>query len=173
MVRYNHRFPAHPRLASVLGTVLRGTTKPHEAQRFWDYLWPGPDDTMTADDLTDAQRKFYTSAVAHVLSLRGRTRFVAKYPRLSLRIGWLDALCPDARFLHMTRDWRAVVNSTVHRKVKRVNRGGGWFGVRTPGWREMGDLPHELAAGRQFRAATLAIEAHARRMSEQIGRAHV
>jgi hypothetical protein len=59
MVRYNHRFPAHPVIASVLRTVFRGTTKPHEAQRFWDYLWDGPDDTMTAEDLTEAQRKFY------------------------------------------------------------------------------------------------------------------
>jgi len=160
--RYNHRFPAYPRLASVLRTLLRGTKQPHEGQRFWDYLWPGPDDTMTADDLTAEQAKFYAANVERVLTLRGRTRFVAKYPRLSLRIGWIDALFPEAKFLHMTRDWRAVVNSTVQRKVKRQNRGGGWFGVRIPGWRDMIDLPHELSAGRQFRLATLAIEEQAR-----------
>lgn len=164
MVRCNHRFPAHPVLASVVHTVLRGTAKPHEAQRFWDYLWPGPDDTMTADDLTDAQKNFYAATIARMLSLRGRTRFVAKYPRLSLRIGWLDALFPDAKFLHMTRDWRAVVSSTLQRKLKRHQRGGGWFGVRIPGWRDMMDLPHEVSAGRQFRAATRAIEEHASRM---------
>jgi len=104
MVRCNHRFPAHPLLASIARTLLRGTTKPHEAQRFWDYLWPGPDDTMTADDLTAEQATFYASTVERVLRLRGRTRFVAKYPRLSLRIGWLNALFPDAKFLHMARD---------------------------------------------------------------------
>ncbi len=167
MGRYNHRFPAHPVLASLLRSVLRGPTKPHEAQRFWDYLWSGPDDTMTAADLSDRQKAFYVSAIARVLRLQGRTRFVAKYPRLSLRIGWLDALFPNAKFLHMTRDWRAVVSSTVQRKAKRQKRGGGWFGVRIPGWRDMTDVPHELAAGRQFRAATQAIEGHARSMPER------
>jgi len=170
MVRFNQRFPAQPVLATALCSLLRGSTKPHEAQRFWDYLWPGPDDTMTAADLTAGQKKFYCATVAQVLRLRGRTRFLAKYPRLSLRIGWLDALFPDALFLHMARDWRAVVNSTVQRKVKRVKRGGGWFGVRIPGWAAMADLPHELAAGRQFRIATLAIEEQALRLDGRIHR---
>jgi len=169
MVRYNHRFPAYPAFAFILRMVLRGTNKPHEAQRFWDYLWPGPDDTMTADDLTAEQKEFYGATVARVLRFQGRTRFVAKYPRMSLRIGWLDALFPDAKFLHLTRDWRAVVNSTVQRKLKRQKRGGGWFGVRIPGWRQMLELPHELSAGRQFRLATLAIEEQALRLS---GRFH-
>jgi hypothetical protein len=160
--RYNHRFPANPRIARIIAQLLRSDVKPVEAQRFWDYLWPGPDDTMRASDLTNEQREFYSSVIARILGQRGRTRFVAKYPRLSLRVGWLEAMFPDAKFLHMSRDWRAVVSSTLQRKVKRENRGGGWFGVRIPGWQEMHDLPHALAAGRQFRAATLAIEEQAR-----------
>jgi hypothetical protein len=108
--------------------------------------------------------------IARILAQRGRTRFVAKYPRLSLRVGWLAALFPDARFLHMSRDWRAVVSSTLQRKVKRTNRGGGWFGVRIPGWQEMSDQPHEVTAGRQFRVATLALEADARRLPDQFFR---
>jgi hypothetical protein len=93
-----------------------------------------------------------------VLALRGRTRFLAKYPRLSLRLSWLDAVFPGAIFLHVTRDWRAVVNSTLNRKAKRTGRGGGWFGVRIPGWREMGDVPHEDAAAEQFRVVTRTLE---------------
>jgi omega-hydroxy-beta-dihydromenaquinone-9 sulfotransferase len=168
--RYNHRFPANPRIARMLAQLLRSDVKPVEAQRFWDYLWPGPDDTMCSGDLTRSQKEFYTSVIARILEQRGRIRFVAKYPRLSLRVGWLDALFPDAKFLHMSRDWRAVVSSTLQRKVKRENRGGGWFGVRIPGWREMQGLPHELTAGRQFRVATLALEADARRLPGQFFR---
>jgi hypothetical protein len=162
--RNNHRFPAVPGIARALDTLLRTDRKPVEAQRFWDYLWPGPDDTMGAHDLTPEQKQFYTATIIGVLKQRGRTRFIAKYPRLSLRVGWLVALFPDARFLHMTRDWRAVVSSTVQRKVKREKRGGGWFGVRIPGWQDMLDLPHELTAGRQFRVATKALEDDAARM---------
>lgn len=169
MVRFNHRFPATPDLAFVLRPLLGGSTKPHEAQRFWDYLWQGPDDTMTADELRPEQKKFYIATIARVLSLRGRNRFLAKYPRLSLRIAWLDALFPDAKFLHITRDWRAVVSSTVQRKRNRENRGGGWFGVRIPGWQQMMNLPHELSAARQFRVTTLAIEDQGQRFA---GRFH-
>jgi hypothetical protein len=168
--RNNHRFPAIPRISRTLDTLLRTDPKPVEAQKFWDYLWPGPDDTMGADDLTGKQKAFYTSKISSILKQRNCVRFVAKYPRLSLRVGWLLALFPDARFLHMSRDWRAVVSSTVQRKVKREKRGGGWFGVRIPGWQDMLDLPHELTAGRQFRVATLALEADAKRMPDRFHR---
>lgn len=170
LTRYNHRFPATPRIARVLAAVMRADMKPVEAQRFWDYLWPGPDDTMDADDLTETQRKFYAGTIACVLKQQECARFVAKYPRLSLRVGWLDALFPDAKFIHMTRDWRAVVNSTVQRKQKRKKRGGGWFGVRIPGWREMEDIPHELAAGRQFRIATEMLESYAQCLPDRFFR---
>ncbi|MCB9881994.1 MAG: sulfotransferase [Planctomycetes bacterium] len=168
--RYNHRFPASPSLARTLRTLLRAPSKPVEAQRFWDHLWPGPDDTMRASDLTNEQRAFYPNVIARVLAQQDRTRLVAKYPRLSLRVDWLDALFPDAKFVHMVRDWRAVVNSTVQRKKKREKRGGGWFGVRIPGWRTMDDLPHEVQAGRQFRLATLALEDDARRLPDRFHR---
>lgn len=117
--RSNHRIPASPRIAALLSKIPGYAGKPVEAQRFWDYLWPGPDDTMEAEDLTPEQRRFYTSSIELLLKQRRKTRFIAKYPRLSLRVGWLAALFPDAKFLHMTRDWRAVVSSTLQRKVKR------------------------------------------------------
>ena len=54
--------------------------------------------------------------------------------------------------------------------MKREKRGGGWFGVRIPGWKDMLDLPHEITAGRQFRIATQALEADARRMPDRFYR---
>lgn len=70
----------------------------------------------------------------------------------------------------MTRDWRAVVSSTLQRKVKREKRGGGWFGVRIPGWQDMTDIPHELTAGRQFRVATKVLEEKARELPDSFYR---
>jgi hypothetical protein len=99
--------------------------------------------------------------VTTVLQLRKAPRFLAKYPRLSFRMDWIDAVFPDALFIHIMRDWRAVVNSTLNRRTKREHRSGKWYGLRIPGWQQMDDLPWEIVAGRQFRLATLAIEERA------------
>jgi hypothetical protein len=57
------------------------------------------------------------------------------------------------------RDWRAVVSSTVVRREKRAGYGGGWFGVRIPGWRALEGESHTRVAARIFRVVTRAIEA--------------
>lgn len=74
--RSNHRFPAYPGFARILGSILGTDPKPVEAQRFWDYLWPGPDDTMQAGDLTNQQREFYSSVISRILKQRGKTRLL-------------------------------------------------------------------------------------------------
>lgn len=153
----NKRFPRLPGVAHVL-TGLVKPDFPVEAQSIWDFFKKGLDDTMGAADATPAAIDWYRRLVDRVLRLRKADRFIAKYPRLSLRMQWINAIFPDALFVHMSRDWRAVVNSTLNRKVKRSGRGGGWFGVYIPGWRDMVELPHAVAAARQFRVATLAIE---------------
>jgi len=154
--RFNKRFPSMPRLAHWLTRF--GGDQPLEAQRVWDRYRGQEDDFMGAGDATPEVTQWYRGLVRRILVLRGVDRFLAKYPRLSLRLEWLDAIFPGAVFVHMQRDWRAVVNSTVERKVKRSKRGGGWFGVRMPGWRDMKELPHEVAAARQFRYVTEILE---------------
>ncbi len=153
----NKRLPRLPGVAHLLSGLIKPDF-PVEAQSVWDFFKKGKEDAMGAADATPEVADWYRRLVERVLSLRKADRFVAKYPRLSLRLQWIDAIFPDALFIHMARDWRAVVNSTLNRKVKRSGRGGGWFGVYIPGWQDMVDLPHEVAAARQFRVATLAIE---------------
>jgi hypothetical protein len=156
--RANHRFPALPGFAHLL-TRLGAPDDPQEAQHFWDRLWTLPDDRMDAQHLSAEQRAFYPARIERVLRLRRRPRFVAKYPRLSLRLGWLDALFPGCFFVHVVRDWRAVLRSTVERKVKRAKRGGGWFGVRIPSWREDEKLPADSSAAKIFAYVTRELEA--------------
>jgi len=43
--------------------------------------------------------------------LRGKRRFVNKHPQNSLRIAYLKAIFPDALFIHVVRDGRAVLHS--------------------------------------------------------------
>jgi len=155
--RANKRFPNSPRLAHG-STLLDRDDRPREAQPIWDRFRTRDDDLMTAEDATPEIALWYRAQTERVLRLRRAPRFIAKYPRLSLRIDWIDAIFPGSLFVHVLRDWRAVVGSTTARSVKRERRGGGWFGVRVPGWREERDAPREIAVARTFRAVTETIE---------------
>lgn len=167
--RQDKRWPGWPRLAHAL-TRLTGHDQPMETQPLWDRFKRGEGDTMTADDATPEAVDWFRKRVATTLALRGASRFVAKYPRLSLRLDWLDAMFPDALFVHVLRDWRAVVNSTVNRQAKRRKRGGGFFGVHIPGWEAMGELPMDVVATRQFAVVTEALEAAAERYGDRLVR---
>ncbi len=158
--RANKRFPRSATLAYWLGRFDRDD-RPREAQPIWDAVRTRDDDLMTASDATPEMIRWYRAQVEQLLRLRGARRFIAKYPRLSLRIEWLDTVFPGALFVHVLRDWRAVIGSTTARSVKRERRGGGWFGVHVPGWRQMLDGPRELAVARNFRTVTEAIEREA------------
>ncbi|MBM4035606.1 MAG: sulfotransferase [Planctomycetes bacterium] len=153
----NCRWPRSPRIARLL-TRLGIGDKPREAQVVWDRFWRTDDDCMGAEDATPEAIAWHRRLTATVLRLRGAPRFVAKYPRFSLRMGWLNAVFPDALFVHILRDWRAVVSSTLVRRSKRIHRSRKWYGMRIPGWRQMDDVPWPIAAGRQYRVTTQAIE---------------
>jgi hypothetical protein len=153
----SRRFPSFPVFAHML-TRLGMSDMPTESQKIWDRFWDCEDDVMRAGDAKPEVVSWYRKKVRQVLWLRGAERFLAKYPRLSLRLDWIDSVFPGALFVYIIRDWRAVVNSTVLRKEKRQRRGGGWFGVRIPGWKEMSDVPMEVAAGRQYRYVAETLE---------------
>jgi hypothetical protein len=145
---------------------------PHECQRIWDRFHAGEDDRADASGATPEVAAWHRPRAARTLALRGRARLLAKYPRLSLRLAWLDAVFPGCLFLHVTRDWRGTVNSTVQRRVRRAPAGeeGGWFGVRVPGWRGLDALPHPIAAARIYREVTLHLEREAERWGPRLRR---
>lgn len=58
--------------------------------------------------------------------------FLEKNPKHVLRIGFLDAMFPWARFLHIIRDGRDTVASLMFR-----NRGERWGHLEIPGWRDL------------------------------------
>jgi hypothetical protein len=145
----SRRWPASPRLAWALtGIVYRD--KPVEAQKFWDRFRPAEDDVMTREHATQEACRFYQGTLRRMLELRSAERLVAKYPRLSLRLRWIDEVFPGAVLVHILRDWRAIVNSSLTRWRRRRATTGEWYGVRIPGWREMGELSPELVAGHRF-----------------------
>jgi hypothetical protein len=76
--------------------------------------------------------------VADVMRFQGKPRFTAEYSGWS-RIGFMHEVFPDAQFVHVIRDGRAVVNSFLHvgwwRGYEGVHR---WqFGLPTPEEQEL------------------------------------
>ena len=155
--RLNKRFPKSPGIAHVLTCCMKAD-KPMEAQKIWDLSKHCDTDVMDASNASPEIIFYYQNLIKKVLKLRGAKRFVSKYPRLSLRLSWLDKVFPGAVFIHMKRDWRAVVSSTVKRKVKREKENNKWFGVYIPGWSQMGSLSHIEASARIFQVVTKTIE---------------
>ena len=160
--RADRIFPESPRLArwaTLLG-LLRD--EPRESRALWFRFIRGRKiDVAGPEDARPEVRDWYERRIAAVLALRGKRRFVSKLPAHTAQIPFLDALFPGALYVQSMRDWRAVVSSTVV-KGKR-DFGGGWFGVRLPGWREAAAKPPHLAAAWQYRAAHELLDAEAPR----------
>jgi len=65
---------------------------------------------LAASDVTEPTRRRYRATVEAFLRLQGKRRFVQKHTGFA-RIRYLRAIFPDALFIHVYRDGRAVANS--------------------------------------------------------------
>jgi len=94
----------------------RLTPKPREANRLLAEITEGvfsqPRRLTAADALPEHVEALRASVRAH-LGWQGKKRFLHKHTGFP-RIDWLTEVFPDARFIHVARDGRAVVNSMVN-----------------------------------------------------------
>lgn len=126
---------------------LKGFPKPFEAYRFWEHYLPGfsrRDRPPTADDVPPEAIEPARRASAAALRFQRRKRLLVKVTGWS-RLGYFDRLYPDARFIHLRRDPRAVVSSWIK---------AGWLDVTSPpdsdAW-QWGSVPHShLAVWREL-----------------------
>jgi sulfotransferase family protein len=153
--QYNDRFPTTPQV-SVLSRVtdvpvlnsrvkyLRRVPKPTEPYDLWNSVFPGfsePFRDLTADDVTPRVRELLRRQVQEIMRYQGKDRFIAKYTGWS-RIGFVREIFPDARFVHIVRDGRAVAHSYLN-----VPWWKGWEGVYRWQW----GLPDQRTADRLAR----------------------
>lgn len=103
---------------------------PVEAYQFWDHHSPGfssPNRDLHTGDVTPSSRQAVRQAVAQMLTAR-RRRLIVKITGWP-RIGFLKEIFPDAKFIHVYRDGRAVANSYL-----AVSWWSGWRGPDSWQW---------------------------------------
>lgn len=128
-----HRALLHAVDTPGLGPLLKRWYEPAECYRFWNHWFGGfaqPDRDLRASDVT-VRSKVALRKAAAALVTRARPRLLVKitgWPRL----GFLHEVFPDARFIHVYRDGRAVANSLL-----QVDFWRGWSGERDWRWGEL------------------------------------
>ena len=112
---------------------LRKLIYPVEAYRFWDYYCSGfsePCRDLLKQDVTPRIKRTVRSVMAQMFTHK-RQRLLIKITGWP-RIGFLQEIFPDARFIHVYRDGRAVVNSLLN-----IYFWSGWRGPANWRWGEL------------------------------------
>src|SRR5262249_17522204 len=125
-----------------------------EGAWIWDaaYRSREGDHARAACDLTPSERRRISGIVRLYMAPRPGRTCLNKHPRNSLRIGFLEALFPGARFIHVVRDGRAVVASLLAAGERKESRQGSPFGnfCKPPGWRDHLHRPPVEQAAHQW-----------------------
>ncbi|MEF8848817.1 MAG: sulfotransferase [Candidatus Thermoplasmatota archaeon] len=116
-----------------LNYFLSNRIHPGECYTFWDHYCKGfsrPCRDLRSDDVTEKCRKNIIKAFEK-LSTKNRNRLLIKITGWS-RIGFLNEIFSDAKFIHVIRDGRAVVNSLIN-----IGFWKGWQGPSNWRWGEL------------------------------------
>lgn len=136
-----------------------GLPETREGHSIWNrFCRSDPDHAMTESDATASIRAEVSDVVTWHLKRHDRPRFVNKMPRHALRLRFLHALFPQARFLHVVRDGRAVAASILKRRRSDYGTTDRWWGARPPGWREHLSEPPIRQAAWMWRTILHAVE---------------
>jgi hypothetical protein len=110
----------------ILRRIFRKRIKPGENYGFWykhAYGFAEPGRDLVRADVTPRVKKQMHAALEPMLTPK-RSRLLIKLTGWS-RIGFLDEVFPDARFIHIVRDGRAVASSLLHITEWQWR---GWYG---------------------------------------------
>jgi hypothetical protein len=126
---YIQSFPRRPWLARLntlyqrptLGRRFRNRRwfpKPVEGHMLWDMFHPMENSAgsppLTEEQTDQADTQGMQRFISDLLRFSGRARFMNKNTRNARRIRYLQKIFPDALFIHVIRDGRAVTNSLLN-----------------------------------------------------------
>lgn len=128
----------------------------------WGRFCRAEDDAMEAADATPAAAAYFRKVVRNHLELFHKPRFLSKSPANSVRISYLHAIFPDAYFVHLVRDGRAVARSILQGRQKKGLHT--LQGARFRGWQEIMGLPPLESCAAQWKRTVECIEESAARL---------
>ena len=102
-----------------------------EAFHLWASCFKGfsrPFRDLTGEDVTQSIEEKFKHTFQKIIQFQGKERIIAEYSGWS-RIPFFKKMFPDAKFIHVVRDGRAVANSFLN-----VDYWGGWEGVYKWRW---------------------------------------
>lgn len=129
----------------------------HPALRGWD------SNALSAEDARGPEGEKIKRSF--LLVTGGRKRLIDKTPRNALRVGFIDALFPDARYVYLVRDGRDNINSLINawrtpryrtyrlpepHSIPGVDPAW-WKFTLYPGWRADAEGPVEVVCAQQWK----------------------
>jgi len=94
------------------GTPPKGSTKiPIEGEILWREIFG----TNYVEDISDGKKIKLSKEILKIIKSQKKTRFVCKAPNNSFRLFAIQKIFPDAKFINVSRDPRAVVSSMSER----------------------------------------------------------
>lgn len=124
----------------LVGPRLRSILDPGECYELWEHICPGfstPCRDLQAEDVTNKTKDKIKATLSRIVS-KSKSRLLIKLTGWS-RINFIREIFPDAKFVHVVRDGRAVTNSTL-----QVDFWWGWRGPQNWRWGLLSDHDKEL-----------------------------
>ena len=120
----------------VVGAARSGTSmtsrvlQRHPDVAFWmepKYVWRygrplAPDDLRRAADATPRVRRYIRRAFERFAEREGKPRFMEKTPSNCFRLPFVEAVLPEARYLHVIRDGRDSTRSALRMWTKTPDK---------------------------------------------------
>jgi len=134
-----------------IGDFVRRRFLPGEGYDFWEHHCRGfsePCRDLLEMDASSKLKRELPEVLSQILTEK-RNRLLIKITGWP-RVGFLQAIFPDAKFIHIKRDRRAVINSLIN-----VDFWSGWRGPQNWRWGEL--TPAQMEEWQRFNRSFVAL----------------
>ena len=121
--RYSAKLYKHPNLLRLIPLLLKyqklryKTIRPIASEGvIWGKFF-SPIENLDESNATEKVKNYYYNAIKIQLKAFNATRFVSKNPRSCMRVRWIDAMFPNAVYIVVKRDKKAIISS-MYRKLQ-------------------------------------------------------
>ena len=121
--RYSNKLHNKPNLFWLIPWMLKyqkiryGINRPRPSEGWVWNEFAEPLEYLDETKVTEKIKQYYYKIIKTELKAFNANRFVSKNPRHCLRIPWLNAIFPDAKYILIWREPKAVINSN-YTKIK-------------------------------------------------------